>query len=268
MLNILLDSQNAVEILMEHHLEKRINEYPLVVIPETQYLTEDFKKVLLHYAEAGGNLLIVGAEATKMFAGQLNVDLTDTSSIVVKNIGWNGQMAGVRGLYQPFKAKNSVETFGTLYNEPDFRFQSSPAATIVSYGKGKIAGVYFDIGKYYLRMNNPIYRNFINALVKKLFLNPKVEVRGSENVLVTVNEAKNKLAVNLINMSGPHANVRIARYDNIPSIGQLDVKIRVNKQPSKVTLQPENISLKYSYENGELKTIVDKIDVHSILVVE
>lgn len=86
MLNLLLDSQNAVEILMEHHLEKRINEYPLVVIPETQFLTEDFKKVLLNYAEAGGNLLVVGADAVKMFAEPLGVELTDTASFVVKNI--------------------------------------------------------------------------------------------------------------------------------------------------------------------------------------
>lgn len=268
MLNLLLDSQNAVEILMEHHLEKRINEYPLVVIPETQYLTEDFKKVMLSYVNNGGNLLVVGAEATKMFAGQLNVEMIDTASVVVKNLAWNGEMAGVRGLYQPFTLKISVETFGRLYDEPDFRFQSSPAATITSYGKGKIAGVYFNIGKYYLRMSNPVYRNFINALVGKIFPNPKVEVKGSENVLVTVNELKNKLAINLVNMSGPHANTRVARYDNIPSIGPLDVKIKVSTKPSRVMLQPENIPLKYSYSNGEIKTKVDELDIHSTIIVE
>ncbi|MFA7421908.1 MAG: hypothetical protein WCZ90_19655 [Melioribacteraceae bacterium] len=268
MLNLLLDSQNAVEILMEHHLEKRINEYPIVVIPETQYLTEDFKNVLLNYVNNGGNLLVIGAEATKMFAGQLNVEMIDTASVVVKNLAWNGEMAGIRGQYQPFLTTKSVETFGELYDEPDFRFQSSPAATITSCGKGKIAGVYFNLGKYYLRMNNPVYRNFINTLVGKLFPNPKVEVNGSENVLVTVNEVKNKIAVNLVNMSGPHANTRVARYDNIPSIGPLDVKIKVSTKPSRVMLQPENIPLKYSYSNGEIKTKVDELDIHSIVIVE
>jgi hypothetical protein len=267
-LNLLLDSQNAVEIMMEHHLEKKINKYPLVVIPETQYLTDDFKKVLLRYVNDGGNLLIIGAEATKMFAEQLNVEMKDTASIVVKNLAWKTGMAGLHGLYQPFVPKNSVETFGALYDEPDFRFQSSPAATITSYGKGEIAGVYFNIGKYYLRMNNPIYRNFINALIKKIFPNPKVEVKGSENLIMTVNRLDNKLTVNLINMSGPHANTRIARYDEIPSIGPLEVKIRIEKAPIKLTLQPENISLKYSYRNGELKTTVDRVYLHSILVVD
>jgi hypothetical protein len=268
MLDLLLDSQNTVEILMEHHLEKRINEYPLVVIPETQYLTEDFKKVLLSYVSAGGNLLVVGVEPTKMFAEQLGVELTDTASIGVKNIGWDGQMAGVRGLFQPFKPIDSVETFGLIYNEPDFRSQSSPAATIASFGKGKIAGVYFDIGRYYLKMNNSVYRNFINGLVRRLFPNPKIQVKGSENVLLTVNKVNNNLTVNLVNMSGPHANTRIARYNSIPSIGPLDVKIKVNEQPSKVTLQPENISLKYSYSDGEIKTTINKVDVYSIIIVE
>lgn len=268
MLNLLLDIQNAVEILMEHHLEKRINEYPLVIIPETQYITDDFKQVLLAYVKAGGNLLVIGAEASGMFTEQLGVEMTSPAYDVVKYIAWNGQMAGVRGLYQPFIPKRQVETFGSVYDEADFRFNSAPAATINSLGKGKIAGVYFSIGKSYLRMNNPIYRNFINTLVKKLFPNPTVEVKGSEDVLVTVNTIQDKLAVNLVNMSGSHSNTRVACYQNISSIGPLEVKIKVDAKPKKVILQPENVSLKYSYSNGELKTTVEKINIHSIIVVE
>jgi hypothetical protein len=267
-LNLLLDSQNAVEIMMEHHLEKKINKYPVVVIPETQYLTDDFKKVLLRYVNDGGNLLIIGAEATKMFAEQLNVEMKDTALVVVKTLSWNGEMAGVRGLYQPFIPSKSAKTIGAIYNEPDYRFQSSPAATIASYGKGKIAGIYFDLGKYYLRMNNPVYRGFVNGIVKKLFPNPKVEVKETENLVVTVNTKENKLMINLINMSGPHSNTRVARYDTIEAIGPFEIKIKVNAKPKNVTLQPENIHLNYSYENGEIKTMVERVNVHSIIVVE
>jgi hypothetical protein len=268
MLNLLLDGRNAVEILMEHHLEKRIDEYPLVVIPETQYLTEDFKNVLLSYVNNGGNLLVVGAQATAMFADQLNVELTDTASYVTKNLALKEQIAGVRGWYQPFKPKANTETFGKLYSQPDFRVQSSPAATIARYGKGKIAGVYFSLGKYYLKMNNPVYRDFMNALVKNLFPDPKIEITGSENMVVTVNELANKLAVNIINMSGSHADLRVARYDQIPPIGPLEVKIRTNKKPSRLILQPENRPLEYSYSNGIIKTTISKVDIHSIIMVE
>lgn len=177
-------------------------------------------------------------------------------------------MAGIRGLYQPFKIKSNTEAFGSLYAEADFRFGATPAATIASYGKGKIAGVYFNVGRYYLRMNNTVYRNFINGLVHRLFPNPKVEVKGSGDVLVTVNQIKNKLAVNLVNISGPHANTRVARYDNIPSVGPLEIKIKLDAEPKSATLQPENIKMKYSYKNGELKTMIEKVDVHSIIVIE
>jgi hypothetical protein len=268
MLNMLLDTQNAVEILMEHHLEKRINEYPLVVIPEVVYLDENFRKILLDYVNAGGNLLVAGAEASKMFAAPLGVELTDTASVCMKYLDLNGLLTGVRGLFQPFKTVNSVEKFRSIYNEPDFRSQSYPAVVINSYGKGKIAGIFFNFCRSYVKLANPVYRNFINSVVQKLFPAPKVETKGSENLLVTINKLNNKLLVNLINMSGPHANIRVARYDSIPSIGPIEAKIKTEKKPKKVTLQPENIPLKYSYSNGIIKTKVEKIDVHSIIVVE
>jgi hypothetical protein len=193
MLNILLDGQNTVEILMEHNLKDRINEYPLVIIPECEYLTDEFKSELLGYVNNGGNLLIVGPNAVKMFPDQLKVKLSDSATYSTKNIAWNGQMAGINSLFQPFIAEKSVETWGAIYNAADFRFASTPAATITSYGKGKIAGVYFNIGRNYLKMTNPVYRDFINSLVKKLFPDPKVSVSGSENVAVTINKLGDKL---------------------------------------------------------------------------
>jgi hypothetical protein len=268
MLNILLDGQNAVEILMEHHLTERINEYPLVIIPECKYLTDEFKSVLLKYVNNGGNLLVAGPDAAAMFEDQLNVKLTDSASVLTKSIAWNGLMAGINSLFRSFVPGKSAETFGSIYDVADFRFPSKPAATITSYGKGKIAGVYFNIGKNYLRMTNPVYRDFINSLVKKLFPDQKVVVSGSENVAITVNHVDNKLAINLINMSGPHANTDVSRYDNIPSIGPLTINAKLDKQPVKVMLQPENIPLKYSFSNGELKTTVEKVDIHSIVVIE
>lgn len=267
MLNLLLDSQNAVEILMEHHFEKRISEYPLVVIPEVESLTENFKKTLLEYVNAGGNLLVIGAEAAKMFAPQLGVQMKDSAFYCVRNLGWDGHMAGVRGLYQPVIPESGTETTGFLYPEPDFRFQASPAATIASYGKGKIAGVYFSLGRFYLKMKSPVYKNFINAIVRRLFPSPIVEVKGSDDVVVTVNRVNNSLAVNLINLSGPHQNIRVSCYDKIPAPGPLDVKIRYASQPEEVTLQPGNIPLKYSYKDGEITTVIDKLEIHSIIVI-
>jgi hypothetical protein len=268
MMSLLLDYQNTVEILMEHHLEKRIDEYPLVVIPETQYLTDDFKKRLLEYVNNGGSLLIAGVEASAMFKDQLNVEFNGKPFESVRNIEWKGSIAGVKSLFQPVTLKTGAELYGITYSQPDFRFPSYPGATITSYGRGKIAAVYFSIGGDYMKMKNPVYGNFIDGIVRKLFPDPKVEVTGSENVIVTLNKPDDKLAVNLINFSGPHNNIRVARYDSIPAIGPLNVKIRVDKEPAKVTLQPENTPLQYTYKDGEINTTVEQVDIYSIIVVE
>ena len=64
-------------------------------------------------------------------------------------------------------------------------------------------------------------------------------------------------------------NVRkVARYDEIPVIGPLNVRIRLNKPPKKVTLQPENTTLKFSYSDEILETTIDRLKIHSILVME
>ena len=43
-LNLVLDGQYTVEILMEHHLSGKMNQYPLIIIPECDYLDAPFWK--------------------------------------------------------------------------------------------------------------------------------------------------------------------------------------------------------------------------------
>jgi hypothetical protein len=267
-LNILLDGQNAVEILMEHHLKGRMQEYPLIVIPECKYLSNDFKTELLAYVESGGNLLVVGTEATGMFASQLNVEFTDTASVSTQFLSYKNQMAGINTLFQPVVLKDSAKCCAERYPVSDFRFPSLPAATITSYGKGKIAGVYFNIAKKYLGGVNPVYRNIVNSIARELFPAPVVEIKSSGNIAVTVNKLGEKLAINLINMSGDHSNEKVTRYDEIPAIGPMTIKIRPEKTPEKVTLQPENIALNFSWSDGVLETTVERLGIHSIIVVE
>ncbi len=66
-LDLLLDGQNSVEILMEHNLSGQMDKYPLIIIPECDYLEPSFRSELNNYIENGGNLLIIGAETAQMF---------------------------------------------------------------------------------------------------------------------------------------------------------------------------------------------------------
>ena len=268
MLNLLLNGQNGVEILMEHHLKGRMDAWPLIVIPECRYLAEDFKAELLTYAENGGSLMVVGTGATALFAGALNVEFPDSAAVSTQFLAYGGEMAGINTLIQPVKLKDGATACGFRYPASDLRFQSSPAASVTSYGKGKIAGVYLDISKKYTETANPVYRNFVNSIVRELFPTPVAEVKGSANVVVTVNTMDDKLAVNLINISGDHSNEKVARYDEIPPVGPLSVKIRTDRAPRKVMLQPENESLTFTFSGGVVETTIQRIGIHSVIVLE
>ena len=95
-----------------------------------------------------------------------------------------------------------------------------------------------------------------------------VEVTGSHYVDVTAATKDGKLMINLINTSGPHDNENVYVFDNIPPVGPLSVAIRTAKRPKKVTLQPENIKLDYTFSKGQIKLMLPKLEIHNIIVVE
>ncbi|MDO8335618.1 MAG: hypothetical protein Q7T74_02430, partial [Candidatus Saccharibacteria bacterium] len=97
---------------------------------------------------------------------------------------------------------------------------------------------------------------------------PLVEVQGSHNVDVIVSRLKGKLAINLVNTSGPHSNPRTTTFDEIPIVGPLTVSIRSPQKPKEVKLEPNGGSIPYKFSNGKIEVVLQKLDIHNIVVVE
>lgn len=70
-LHALLENQWSVEVLGEHQLAGRLCDYPLIVIPECEHLDVKFRNNLAGYVKAGGNLLLIGPGAAKLFEREL-----------------------------------------------------------------------------------------------------------------------------------------------------------------------------------------------------
>ncbi len=161
---------------------------------------------------------------------------------------------------------------------------SGVAASVAKCGKGRIAGVYFNYGERYVKGATATARDFLNALVRELFPEPMVEVKGSHYVDVSVSETGGKLAVNLVNTAGPHADKTRYVFDEVPPIGPLDVMIRVKQMPAAVTLEPDGINLPFTFEKDcsncdcdcdsddeagwVIKLAVPKLEIHGIIIVE
>ena len=266
-LNALLDGQQAVEVLMEHHLQGHMKKYPLIIIPEWDYLAEDFRKELLAYTAGGGNLLVIGPAAAKLFEKEAGIRLNGPATEVANWLGYDGKMAALEGVIQPVLAGNNVNSIGDFYINQDLRSASTPASVIVPYGAGKMAAIYGNMGENYLNNASSVQRDFINAVVHNLFSKPLVQVQGSHLVHVAVDSVNKHFVVHLVNAGGNHTDKNRYAYDELPALGPLTVTLRMPR-PNKIVMQPGNRPLRFSYAAGEAIVPIPSLDLHRILVIE
>ncbi len=268
-LSMLLDDQRCVEILMDHQLEKRLEEYPVIVIPEWTGLDGSLKEKVLDYVQKGGNLLVIGAAAVKEFEHQLGVSFIGDPGTRVCTMGFDKQMSAVKAAVQDVIPKAGTQTFGALYNGDDFRFPTgNPVATVASYGEGKIAGCYLDLADAYYSYQARGYLKIVAAVLDSLFPDPVVRVTGCDYVHTAVNRKEGKWYVHLINTAGNHFNQKVYEYDHIPATGELTLELSTLKPVKKIVLQPGELPLPFSSEGEKVTVRVPSVSVQSIVQLE
>lgn len=264
-LEALLEAQQSVELLGEHHLAGRMADYPLIVVPEWPYLDPAFREQLIAYVREGGNLLLVGPRAAALFASELDAKPQGSPTQTKRLLAHDGQRVATRGYVQAVELGGKATPVGRLYETAEGGAGSQLAASVASLGKGRIAATWFDFSQGYLDGRNATARAFLAALVKELFPQPLVEVTGSPHVDVVVNRIQNRLAINLVNTSGPHATEPI--IDQIDPVGPLTLVVRQAEKPSRVTLEPGARPLPFEHAAGEIRLTVPKVDIHDIVMI-
>jgi hypothetical protein len=268
-LSLLLDGQNNVEILMDHQLKKMMAEYSLIIIPEWTGLDLNLKNQVLRYVKNGGSLLVIGAAAVKEFEPHLGVVFEGNPESRVCYMGMENQMSAVKTQLQYVKNEKGTRVFGELYTIDDFRFPAGfPVATVVSYGKGKIAGCYLDLAVPYYSYQARGYLKIVNAVIDDLFSKPAVRISGSDYIHTTLSQKDGKWFIHLINTAGNHFNQKVYEYDNIPATGELALEIIAGKKIKSAILQPQGLALKCVMNNDKVNITVPSVSVHSIVQLE
>ena len=257
----LLESQQSVEILGEHMLTGRMTEYPLIVVPEWDYLEPAFRDELTAYARQGGNLLLVGPKTAALFQAELGVTLVEENTTHLRH---RKKTSNIKGLSQAVKPGPHTRIVGELVGAHDSI--PRPAATIAPLGKGRIAAVWFSLGENYPAGRDELFRDFTSDLARELFPSPMVEVTGSPDVDVCIARKNGKLLVNLVNTSGPHQDEDI--LESIAPVGPLDVIIRHDGKPAGITLEPGGRPLPFVYQDGRVRLTVPQVPIHDVIVLE
>jgi hypothetical protein len=286
----LLDNQYGVEILMDHHLERDVSRYPLVVLPESVHIGDRMAALLRGHVRNGGHLLVIGAAATSAFREDLGVSFADTGAGApagtpantpaatpeekAPDPWWlehNGWLAGMKTVFQPvvpIEDGTDVMLIGRVFRENDNIGASHPAAVIRTMGKGKIGGVFLDFGERYVHAKTPTARDFLGSVVHALFPEPLVRVTGSHHVDVVPAMLDDRLTIHLVNTGGPHADKDVYVYDDIPPAGPLTLSIRCLRAPRALILEPAHQPLDYNWEDGIVTTTIGRLDIHAVVVVE
>lgn len=264
--NVVLD--NGYSTLF-HIIEMRepLDGYRTLILTNTDALSKDEIDYVLRYAENGGNLLIFGDKSASLVAKELgmNFAVKPEADFVIEN----GErfVECKTGLCLLDEKDCDVAARGYYgisdYYNPDAENFISVARK--SYGKGRITFVPFAVGKSYDNRKPIVIRDFTRLAVDEA---PIVQPIGTHLVDVIISKDENKKYIHLINDGGRHNAPVPMVYDEIVPICDLTLKIKCDKKPAKITLQPSSKVLDFDYADGTVSVTVDKLHIYEILQVE
>lgn len=271
-LTALLDGGHSVEIISEHHLRDSLSRYPVVVVPEWEYLDAPTRDRLTSYALGGGTLLVLGTKALRLFEPYLGVTLgeerpTRTFYLDPDLAGKADRLTGITAERLDFRPLTNTAMFGRFYGSEDLRSVGSFAVSQVKFGQGQLIGVYANLGESYFNRRSYDLRNFLDAVLRQAY-EPIATVSGSHAVHVITSEKEGKLLVNLLNVSGSHDAKNTFAYDEVPPLHDLRVTLRLARAPRQIRLWPGNQHIPFRYTGGQTTVAVPKLELHSVLVVE
>jgi len=268
LLDTLLGFQDAVDVTMPHHLAGRFDAYPLIVVPEWTDLEGNLVASLLAYAEGGGNLLVVGPDAARPFADALGVTFKGKARPREQYLAFDGRLAAVHAPSATVQIKGPADPVGRLYEANEAKGNGRPAASVIDYGDGRVAATYLNLGEGFGHAATGVARRFFRSLVRGLFPKPMVTIADDVPIDVSVVHIGGQLVVHLVNTGGPHADPTVETFDRVPRLGPLAVRVRTDRRPERVYLQPGTRHLPFHFKDGAAEIELPRLDIHEVIVLE
>ncbi|MEA3400732.1 MAG: alpha-amylase family protein [Armatimonadota bacterium] len=265
-LHALLELHYSVDVLAEWGLMARLEEFPLVVVPDAQTLAAQVRDALVQYVRSGGSLLLIGPHVAGMFATELSVRLDGAPKEETAYLTSPMGMGASQGLWQ---AVTHVEADGVALRFPTFEPRHGvPAATVAELGDGMIGAAWGQVGAEYRRSHHPALRHLIGELAERLFPTPDVSIVGPPSVEMALRRtADGRLALHMLNLSNAQRADSHLAVEHVPEVGPIGVELAVEDEPSAVTWEPDGEALQWSWADGVLSAAVPGVHIHGAVVV-
>jgi len=265
MLHALLELHYSVDVLAEHQLAPRLDVYPLVVIPECHLLSSDLREALIEHAKRGGSLLLVGAEAARLFGDVLGATTAgEPAQAQTMYVRGGDALAWMGGLWQTVEPTTS-QCVANAYSSSDTKQKPTCAATLGRLGKGRVGAIYGPFGSVYLRSHNPVARRFVGDVVRQLFPEPLVKIDGPPCVDVSLRRKGRTLLVHLANTANMQVAPEYPIIDCVPPVSPMVVEVASKAQPKAVHIEPGHQAVRVRWSRGRLRVGIPSLDIHSAI---
>jgi len=273
----LCECHYGVDILDEWALSPRLTEFPVIVAPEQDSMSEDMVTALKGYVESGGRLLVSGSKAVDRFGAEfLGVE---GGRLVEYAVYYVPSMDGTVPIFSaPWRLLDTAgaKSLAPIRETPlmDEQVLPNPAATLNRVGKGMVACIPCGIFRDFTRCRYPMARAFIGDVVQAL-AGTALDVRVEAPVAVDVvlRRKGGRKIVHLINRSSGIPNLpNSGVIDDVPPIGPITVAMSLPAKPKTVHLAFERAPMRWDYtssrKSGCLRVCVDAVHIHAAVVVE
>jgi hypothetical protein len=266
LLDALVECHYSVDVIPDWKLAEVAARYPLIVVPDWSAIGLDVKAALAGYARRGGRLLLAGVENAALFATELGVKFVGEPSRQSAYVAGAEVFANVGGVWQdvePAGARAIEMRYPTYDSTRDDRC----AGTVNRLGEGEIAAMYGPVGTVFAAAHAPALREFVGRVVARLFT-PAVTLDGPPTIELSLRRNGGRLLVHLGNCTAMQVAGDYAALDFIPSVGPLELAIRLPSTPKRVTLEPDGTALAGSWSNGAWSGRIERLGIHGIVAIE
>ncbi len=268
----LLENSYGVDILDEWALLPRLPEFPVVVVPEQERLSEAMVTALKTYVEDGGNLLVTGSELFdrfgEAFLGFRSVDVQTGKTYAIPAA--DGEVPLYSQTWRLGEA-TAGESLGCIGHGCllDDRLLPHPAAVLNRVGAGQVLYVPANLFRDFAHNRYPLTRRFIGALAERLLPDPDVRVRAPAAVDVTLRRRGPTRIIHLVNRgSGIPNQPNNGAIDEIPPVGPVSVTLRTDTRPAAVRGELENNVLDWNWNEGLLTIQLATVRIHAAIIIE
>lgn len=266
-----LECSYGVDILDEWALLPRLSQFPVIVAPEQDRVSDAMVAALKDYVARGGRLLITGAAACDRFgaeflgvtAGRLEegkayyVPAADGMVPLYSAVWRLVECAGARPLAR----------LGTT-SLPNDRLLPNPAATLHRVGRGTVLYVPCDLFRDFQHNRYPLTREFVRQCLRRLAPGLGVKVRAPACVDVALRRLGRRTLVHLVNRaSGIPNQPNNGAIDEIPAAGPITVRIVCRRAPRRVRLAFEEGPVQWTWSRGVLRAVIPSVRIHAALVI-